>query len=640
MDYTFAFAGQSNAWYHFDDDRSGESYKIFEQVLEQDPDIGNVTALDTADGGRSADILARRKPNNWHWDPDNNLPNDFLRDAVITMKNQHADGVIWAQGEADARSLAGNSPNGQTTTARFEEATTEIFQYIRDQLNDPDLPIFIQQLGNVTSSDYVGGIDAMRAVQQHIADTDDNVFIAAITTDLAMSSDHLHFSQSSYETIAGRLATFVGNYIDGNPGGPIGGGGGGGGSTTPTNGNDNLVFGSGNDLIKALAGNDTIDGGGGGDTIIGGAGADAIVLRLGDGRDVINDFERGVDTIVLDGFTFGDVELIATSSGTNVKAGGTTLASFKGVALSADDFDDAAGGGNPGGGGGGGNPGDGGGSTTPTNGNDNLVFGGGDDLIKALGGDDTIDGGGGGDTIIGGAGADDFVLRLGDGRDVINDFERGVDKIVLDGFSFGDVQLIATSSGTNVKAGGTTLASFKGVALSADDFGSAAPAGGNPGNPGTGGGTGSGSRQVIEGTSGDDSLPGSGDDDYLIGLGGNDTIRGGDGNDVIDGGPGTDIINGSDGADIIVVRAGQLGNDKINDFQDGVDKIVLAGDLTFGDLDIADINGWAQLSVGGENLAKFKGISASQLTGADVIAASEVPPPDGLSWADPDNLLL
>jgi Ca2+-binding RTX toxin-like protein len=314
------------------------------------------------------------------------------------------------------------------------------------------------------------------------------------------------------------------------------------------------------------------------------------------------------------------------------------LASVKGVTLTADDFAGASGGG-----GGGGGSGSGGGSTTPTNGNDYLVFGSGNDLIKALAGNDTIDGGGGGDTIYGGAGADRFILRLGDGRDVIQDFEKGVDSFVLDGLSFNDVNLISTSSGTNIKAGGTTLASVKGVALTAGDFGtsSAAVSSSNPvGGGDPGGGAGGGSQQVIEGTGGDDGLAGTGDDDYLIGLDGNDTIRGGDGNDVIDGGAGTDIINGNDGADIIVVRAGQAGNDKINDFEDGIDRIVLTGGLSFGDLDISDVNGWAQLSAGGEKLAKFKGISASQLTNADFLDASDVPPPDGLSWADPDNLLL
>ncbi|UFH59077.1 Ig-like domain-containing protein [Sulfurovum mangrovi] len=67
---------------------------------------------------------------------------------------------------------------------------------------------------------------------------------------------------------------------------------------------------------------------------------------------------------------------------------------------------------------------------------------------------------------------------------------------------------------------------------------------GNEGNP-----------DIIEGTSGDDTLNSStsgGSDERLYGHEGDDTINGGDGNDLIRGGAGDDTLNGGDGNDILI----------------------------------------------------------------------------------------
>ena len=62
------------------------------------------------------------------------------------------------------------------------------------------------------------------------------------------------------------------------------------------------------------------------------------------------------------------------------------------------------------------------------------------------GGDDTLIGGAQNDNLTGGSGADDFVLRPGDGADVIVDWQDGFDQIDVSAFglSFGDVQAAST----------------------------------------------------------------------------------------------------------------------------------------------------------------------------------------------------
>jgi len=63
-------------------------------------------------------------------------------------------------------------------------------------------------------------------------------------------------------------------------------------------------------------------------------------------------------------------------------------------------------------------------------------------------------------------------------------------------------------------------------------------------------------------------------DNILSGLGGNDYINGWDGNDTLKGGAGNDYLIGGWGADNFVFEA-KPGNDVIEDFQSGVDKIDL-----------------------------------------------------------------
>ena len=67
----------------------------------------------------------------------------------------------------------------------------------------------------------------------------------------------------------------------------------------------------------------------------------------------------------------------------------------------------------------------------------------------------------------------------------------------------------------------------------------------------------------------------------MQGGNGSDTLRGGAGNDTLDGGAGNDIISGGAGADTFKFSDG-FGNDKITDFEDGVDTLEYSGSVTIG----------------------------------------------------------
>ena len=75
-----------------------------------------------------------------------------------------------------------------------------------------------------------------------------------------------------------------------------------------TTGKDYIVGLGGNDYLYGLEENDVLDGGAGYDRLFGGEGADEFVLAVGGARDIVYDFEVGVDVIALDdGIAYEDL---------------------------------------------------------------------------------------------------------------------------------------------------------------------------------------------------------------------------------------------------------------------------------------------------------------------------------------------
>ena len=81
---------------------------------------------------------------------------------------------------------------------------------------------------------------------------------------------------------------------------------------------------------------------------------------------------------------------------------------------------------------------------------------------------------------------------------------------------------------------------------------------------------------VIEGTDNNDALQGDSGDNVMRGFDGNDVLKGGAGNDTLIGGRGTDQLAGGAGYDVFTFSPGD-GDDMIEDFKPGTDKIDLSG---------------------------------------------------------------
>ncbi|WP_420863689.1 calcium-binding protein [Algirhabdus cladophorae] len=177
-----------------------------------------------------------------------------------------------------------------------------------------------------------------------------------------------------------------------------------------------------------------------------------------------------------------------------------------------------------------------------------------DDEINGKKGDDTIDGLEGKDRLKGGLGDD--TLNGGDQADIL---EGGAGKDVLNG-----------GRGTDKLIGGKQA-------------------------------------DVLNGQQGTDKL---------LGGNGSDNLRGGSGKDKLYGEAGNDKLHGGQGADQFVFSTGD-GKDKIVDFADGQDEIViLSGANSFADLTITANGGDAKVSFSNVEIT-LKGIDNSDLSSDD-----------------------
>lgn len=118
-----------------------------------------------------------------------------------------------------------------------------------------------------------------------------------------------------------------------------------------------------------------------------------------------------------------------------------------------------------------------------------------------------------------------------------------------------------------------------------------------------------------------------GGDDVVLGNNGNDLVNGGNGDDLLFGGKGRDTHQGGNGSDIFVL-APKTGHDRIQDFQDGVDLIGLAGGLTFTDVDIVQRGDrtvirtatHTEISTGRQRLGSLQHVNADQIGADDFVS--------------------
>lgn len=384
-------------------------------------------------------------------------------------------------------------------------------------------------------------------------------------------------------------------------------------------GNDTLTGQGQNNQIYGNAGHDRLDGGAGNDLLNGGAGDD--VLLGGDGLDTLygaigNDYMvggAGVDTALFLGAVATRVDLRltgrqATGHGSDLLSGIENVTTDSG----ADSLiGNALGNG--------------------------FVTGAGNDTIRAIEGNDRVDAGLGDDVADGGVGIDTFVFtgttaaRLnlgyagpqttGYGVDVVVGFENvaggsgadlftgsalgnvmegnagadtlngldgndtlvgGADSDRLDGGNGNDVLNGGLGNDVLVGGAGVDTAYYLGSAAIRVNLGTTAAQVTGQGTDALSGIenvlTGSGS-DVVTGNSLANSINTGAGNDVIVAGAGADILFAGIGNDRITAGSGNDVMTGGAGSDSFVFNLHD-GSDRIADFEDGTDRIVIDSGAT------------------------------------------------------------
>ncbi len=116
----------------------------------------------------------------------------------------------------------------------------------------------------------------------------------------------------------------------------------------------------------------------------------------------------------------------------------------------------------------------------------------------------------------------------------------------------------------------------------------------------------------LSGGIGNDTLLAGDDRDKLFGGAGKDSLRGGEGNDTLGGGSDDDTLIGGDGNDLFILKAAR-GEDRIIDFESGIDYLGLSEGLVFEDLSFYG----DRISVENQLIATLDGVDTASLTTDD-----------------------
>lgn len=123
-------------------------------------------------------------------------------------------------------------------------------------------------------------------------------------------------------------------------------------------------------------------------------------------------------------------------------------------------------------------------------------------------------------------------------------------------------------------------------------------------------------KDTIDGGDGDDRIWGGKDNDILTGGQGQDKLYGGDGKDTLNGGTGDNLLTGGADKDYFVVSP--EGKNTIADFQDGQDRLLLGGGLTFDALNIFQQGSDTVITtLNNQPLAFLSGINSSLINAND-----------------------
>ena len=408
-----------------------------------------------------------------------------------------------------------------------------------------------------------------------------------------------------------------------------------------------LVTGTdGDDILRGFDTADTLYGGRGNDRLEGSSNSDTYIFNLGDGQDVIYDFQSspaasGPDiisfgagisagdlTLTRTGFQGRDMLITINGSSDSIRVEDMLFSTYREV----EEFHFA----------------DGmvwtladiwGALLGATEGNDNIIGTGNADFLSGAAGDDTLTGKGGNDSLIGGKGndtlyggdeSDTYIFARGDGVDVIEDNGfADTDRLIICGYTPAEVILGQAASDSN-----HLVISFVG---SGDQITVRNALGNNVGDnieeyvfdDDTVWTPDDLRSMILESaqTDGDDVVRGFDTSDRLEGGLGDDELRGGDGSDdyVFTRGDGVDVIedegylstdrlvlHGYSPDEVMIGRSSPTSNDAVLTFTGTGDRITIINTLNGGAFDVIE-----EIVFDGGTIWTPADLRAALLTGGD-----------------------
>lgn len=189
---------------HWDKKEAGTGIgKPFAEIIAAKNRGISIGLIPTACGGSSINSWV---PGGFHGQTKSHPWDDSIARARLAMKDGTLKAILWHQGESDSNPK--DAPN-------HEKQLEDLINRFRSELDAPDLPFIIGQLGRFPAKPWDANREAIDAAQQAVAKKMKNVRF--VRSDGFTSSDNLHFDTPSLRIFAQRYADAYLDIIGGKP---------------------------------------------------------------------------------------------------------------------------------------------------------------------------------------------------------------------------------------------------------------------------------------------------------------------------------------------------------------------------------------------------------------------------------------
>ena len=179
---------------HFDKPRAGTGLaRSFARVLtERDKNI-TIGLVPAACGGSP---ISTWVPGGYHEQTESHPYDDAIERTRRALKDGHLAGILWHQGETDSR---------PQRAAVYKENLSELIERLRHDLDAPDVPFIIGQLGQFEGKPWTEARHQVDRAQKEVAaETAHSAFVSS--DGLTAKADNTHFNRESLQDFGRRYA--------------------------------------------------------------------------------------------------------------------------------------------------------------------------------------------------------------------------------------------------------------------------------------------------------------------------------------------------------------------------------------------------------------------------------------------------